>query len=130
MSWHLIKINLSISIVYFTIQYNVRSFNKLSLVRHKARSIENPMRIKLTSRDLLTIILLLVWMRLIVIKLASGMKWTKEFRHRNYNIIIIMSRCPHGSPWPSLAIRLYCPSLLGGLQGYILYQHRAVVYKF
>ena len=41
-------------------------------------------------------------------------------------IIIIMSRCQHGSPWPSLVTRLYHPSLSGGLQGYILYRHRAV----
>ena len=29
-----------------------------------------------------------------------------------------------------LAIRPYRPSLLGGLQGYILYRHKAVVYRF
>ena len=43
-----------------------------------------------------------------------------------YIYIHIMSRCYHGSPWPSLAIchnRLMLP---GGLQGYILYRHRAV----
>ena len=44
-------------------------------------------------------------------------------------IIIIMSRCQHRSPWPSLATRLYPPSLPGGLQCYILYLHRAVVYR-
>ena len=32
----------------------------------------------------------------------------------------------HGSPKPSLATRLYIPSLPVGLQGYILYRHRAV----
>ena len=43
---------------------------------------------------------------------------------------VIMSRCQHGSPWPPLATRLYRPLLPGGLQGYILYRHRAVVYRF
>ena len=38
-----------------------------------------------------------------------------------------MSRCQHGSPWPFLATRLYRSLLPGGLQGYILYRHRAVV---
>ena len=41
--------------------------------------------------------------------------------------IIIMSRCQHGSPWTSLATRLYRPSLPGGHQIYILYRQRAVV---
>ena len=45
-------------------------------------------------------------------------------------IIIIMSHCQHGLPWPSLTTRLYCPLFLGGLQGYILYHYRAVVYRF
>ena len=40
-------------------------------------------------------------------------------------ICIIMSHRQHGSPWPSLATRLYCPLFLVGLQGYILYRHRA-----
>ena len=44
--------------------------------------------------------------------------------------IIIMSRGQHGYPWPSPTIRLYRPSLLVGLQGYIMYQHKAVVYRF
>ena len=50
--------------------------------------------------------------------------------HFNVIIIIIMSRCQHGSPWPSPATDLYRPSLPVGLQGYILYQHRAVVCRF
>ena len=45
-------------------------------------------------------------------------------------IIIIMSRWQHGSPWPSLAIRLYHPSLLVGLQSDVLYRHIAVIYRF
>ena len=45
-------------------------------------------------------------------------------------ITIIMSGCQNGSPWPSFATRLYRPSLPGGLQGYILYRHRAVIYRF
>ena len=45
-----------------------------------------------------------------------------------YMIIIIMSRCLHGSPWPSLATSLYSPSLPeGGVQSYILYRHRDFV---
>ena len=47
-----------------------------------------------------------------------------------YIIINIMSRSQHWSPWPSLAIHPYGPSLLDGLQGYILYQHRTLVYRF
>ena len=47
-----------------------------------------------------------------------------------WTLFIMMSRCKHGSPWPSLATRLYCPLFLVSLQGYILYQHRAVVYRF
>ena len=41
-----------------------------------------------------------------------------------------MSNCKHGFPWPSLATRLYRPTLLVGLQGYILYRHSAVLYRF
>ena len=41
-----------------------------------------------------------------------------------------MSRHQHGSPKPSLATRLYRPLLPVGLQGYFLYRHRAVVYRF
>ena len=40
---------------------------------------------------------------------------------------VIMSHCQHGSPWPSLASRLYRALLP---QGYILYWHIAVVYRF
>ena len=46
------------------------------------------------------------------------------------NVIIIMSYRQHRSPWASLVTRLYHPSLPVGLQGYILYRHRAVVYRF
>ena len=46
------------------------------------------------------------------------------------NIINIMMRSQHGSPWPSLATHLYHSSLLGCLQSYILYWHRTVVYRF
>ena len=45
-------------------------------------------------------------------------------------IIIIMLHCQHSFPWPLLATHLYLSSLLRGLPGYILYQHRAVVYRF
>ena len=45
-------------------------------------------------------------------------------------IIIIMSHRHRGSPWPSPATRLYRLSLPVGLQGYILYRHRAIVYRF
>ena len=44
------------------------------------------------------------------------------------NSIIRMLHCQHGSPWPSLTTCLYRPLLLGSLQGYILYQHRAVIH--
>ena len=36
-----------------------------------------------------------------------------------YIYIYIMSRCQHGSPWPSLATRFYRSLLPVGLQGYI-----------
>ena len=45
-------------------------------------------------------------------------------------IIIIMSYCQHGSPWPSPTSLLYRPLLPVGFQGYILYWHKAVVYRF
>ena len=45
-------------------------------------------------------------------------------------IIIIMSRHQHGYPLPSLAIPLYHPLLLAGLQEYIPYRHRAAVCRF
>ena len=45
-------------------------------------------------------------------------------------IIIIMSRCQHRSPWPNPATCLYRSSPPGYLQGYILFRHRAVVYRF
>ena len=46
-------------------------------------------------------------------------------------IIIIIMSCPqHGSPWSSRTTLLYHPSLLVGFHGYILYQHRTVVYRF
>ena len=43
------------------------------------------------------------------------------------NSFTIMSRCQHRSPRPSLITHLYRLSPPGGLQGYILYRHRAVV---
>ena len=45
-------------------------------------------------------------------------------------IIIIMSRYQHGYLWPFLAIPLYRPLLLVGLQGYIPYRHKAAVCWF
>ena len=45
-------------------------------------------------------------------------------------IIIPMSHCQKGSPWPSLVTRLSRSLLPRGLQGYILYRHRTVVYRF
>ena len=41
-----------------------------------------------------------------------------------------MSCCKHRFPEPSLATRLYRPSLPAGLQGYILNRHRAAVDRF
>ena len=43
--------------------------------------------------------------------------------------IILMSRRQQRSPWPSPATCLYRPSPPVGIQGYILYQHKTVVYK-
>ena len=42
----------------------------------------------------------------------------------------MMSSYQHGSPWPSLDTRLYRQSYPAGLQGFILYRHRAVLYRF
>ena len=47
-----------------------------------------------------------------------------------YIIIIIMSRCQHGYPWPSLTTPPYQPLLPAGPQGYIPYRHRAAVCRF
>ena len=47
-----------------------------------------------------------------------------------YILIIIILRHQYGYPWHSLAIPSYHPSLPVGLQGYILYQHRAAVRSF
>ena len=52
------------------------------------------------------------------------------YNHWCYTIIIIMSCYQHGYPWPFLATSPYCSSLLAGLQGYILYPHRAAVCRF
>ena len=41
--------------------------------------------------------------------------------------IIVMSRWPHGSPWPSLATRLYRLSLPVGLLGYFMYWHSCCI---
>ena len=45
-------------------------------------------------------------------------------------IIIIMSCCQYGYPWPSLATSPYHSSPLAGLQGYILYPHIATECMF
>ena len=45
-------------------------------------------------------------------------------------IIINMSRCQQGSPRLSLATRLYRPLFPGGLQSYVPYRHKAVVFRF
>ena len=41
-----------------------------------------------------------------------------------------MSCCQQESPGAPLSTRHYRPSLPGGLPGYILYRHSAVVYRF
>ena len=45
-------------------------------------------------------------------------------------IIIMMSCCQHGYPWPSLATPPYRSSLLAGLQGHIPYPHRTAECMF
>ena len=45
-------------------------------------------------------------------------------------IIIIISHTQRISPWLSLTTRLNRPSFPIGLQGYILYRQRAIVYRF
>ena len=61
--------------------------------------------------------------------------WKGSFRvalvngHQLY-FFIIMSCYQHGYPWPSLATPPYHSLLPVGLQGYILYQHRAAVCRF
>ena len=53
-----------------------------------------------------------------------------QFCHIIIIIIIITSPHQHGYSWSSLATLLYSPLLPAGLQGYILYQHRAAVCRF
>ena len=69
----------------------------------------------------------LEWRNILSIRMCKG-NWT--FGEKRAYFIIIMTRCQQGSPWLFLAIRPYRSSLPGGLQSYILYQHRAVVYWF
>ena len=64
-------------------------------------------------------------------------QWTKKLMTMHEAIylrddvdIIIMSHHQHGYPWPFLAALFYCPLLLAGLQGFILYRHRAAVCWF
>ena len=57
-------------------------------------------------------------------------KWWFRYLHSAPYFIIIMSHCQHSSPWHTLATRLYRSSLPRGHLGYILYWHRAVVYRF
>ena len=52
------------------------------------------------------------------------------FAFPSYLCIIIMSCCQHRYLWPSLATSPYCSLPLAGLQGYILYPHRAAVCRF
>ena len=54
----------------------------------------------------------------------------KDMNSINLPIIIIMSRCQHEYPWPFFATLPYRPLLPAGLQGYILYRHRAAVCRF
>ena len=82
------------------------------------KSATIPRRVLETCRDFLS--LRLYW--------KTRLCWCKKLTTNNV-IILIMSRCQHGSPSPFLTTRLYRPSLPGGLQGYILYRHRAVVYR-
>ena len=60
---------------------------------------------------------------------TSGLALSKQHQLSFVNdyYITSVSCYQYRSPWPSLAIRLYCPLLPGGLPGYILYRHRAQV---
>ena len=51
-------------------------------------------------------------------------------RFIDFITITIMSTLQHRSPRPSLDIRLHRPSHPAGLPVYILYWHRAVIYRF
>ena len=62
-------------------------------------------------------------------KRDSENNW-KESNRIYIIIIIIMSCCQHGYPWPSLAISPYHSSPPAGLQGYILCPHIVAVCKF
>ena len=59
-----------------------------------------------------------------------SVEWFKVFQSTTNIYIIIMSRSQHGYPWLTPATLLYYPSFPAGPQGHILYQHRAVVYRF
>ena len=52
------------------------------------------------------------------------------FKTGSSYFIILMLHHQHRSPWSSPATLLYRPLFLVCLQGYILYQHRAVVCRF
>ena len=64
------------------------------------------------------------WQKFILIYL-----WISDHIYR-YIIIIIMWRCQHGYPRPSLVTPPYRPSLLAGPQGYIPYLLIAAVCRF
>ena len=94
---------------------------EIILTRSLLRSARILRRVLETWGDLLS--LRLQW------KTISERWWVKKKKLAKSKTIIML-RCQHISPWPSLATRLYRPSFLGGLLGYILYRHRAVVYRF
>ena len=61
-------------------------------------------------------------------KLIRKSLWAKG--NEITTVIITLSHRQRLSPWPSPATFLYRPSLPVSLQGYILYRHRAVLYRF
>ena len=72
-----------------------------------------------------------VWCKLIFLLIQHINKTRSQNCEYEYIIIIvIMLCCQHGFPWPSLTTRLYRPLLPGGLPGYILYRHSAVVCRY
>ena len=60
---------------------------------------------------------------------STQFKFQKQFYFKQF-IIIIMSCCQRGYPWPSLAISPYHSSPPAGLQGYILCPHIVAVCMF
>ena len=98
--------------------------NDIKLFAENEKELEILLRaIKISSQD--------IGMEFAIEKCALLiMKGGKRQMSEGIIIIIIMSQHQHEYLWPPLATTLYRQSLTVGLQGYILYRHRAVICRF